>query len=177
MKTVTMLFGIISLALAVAAGPASAAGKGKGPRASLAAATVCDVVGSDLEVTIRLTDKTSGSGEAVVTGYTIDALAKTKKGRWDIDRDAYGDAVSGGGEGVNDDGNIETTFDLCDLDGSEKGLNAAASITYRLGDGSINSESRTIYNMCSDDPSTEEVEPAGIKLTSEILAGIDANCP
>ncbi len=86
MKTLRMhkktLIGVSTLALSLAllAGPASAVKKG--PRASVSVATVCAIDGSNLEVEIRVTDKTSGDAVPVVTGYVAKAVAKTAPGNW-----------------------------------------------------------------------------------------------
>ena len=165
----------LGLSLALIAAPASAAKKG--PRASLSAATVCELDGADLNVTIRLTDKTSGSGEALLTSYDINGLAKTVPGKWVDDRDTFATKSSVFTPATDVRSHTES-FNLCGLDlDSVKGLNASASISYRLNGGAINDETRTITNMCSDDPATIDlVEPAGIKLTSELIANIEAKC-
>ena len=65
-------------------------------------------------------------------------------------------------------------FNLC-LVHDAKAVNAAASITYDKD--SSGNDLRTIDNMCSDDPTTEEVEPAGIKLSPADLDAISILCP
>ena len=167
----------LGLSLALITAPVSAAKKG--PRASISAVTVCDISRDDFtgivdsakfNVTIRLTDKTSGSGIPIVKLWNVRALAKTERGNWDY-QEMFG-ALAGGPEADLSD--IEIMFDLCELDGSgAKAVNAAASITYDIDSGG---DPRTIENMCSDDPTTEEVEPAGIKLSPADLDAISNLC-
>ena len=162
----------LGLSLALLTAPVSAAKKG--PRASLSAATVCDISrdeftgivnSTEFNVTIKLTDKTSGSGTPVVTAWNVKALAKTGRGNWD--NQVMFDSASGGPEADLSD--IVVAFDLCKLGSDAKAVNAAASITYEINSGG---DPRTIENMCSDDPATEEVEPAGIKLSPADLDAI-----
>ncbi len=180
--------GVMALSLAFLAGPADAAGK-KGPRASVAAATVCDVVGSDLTVEIRARDKTSGDAVAVVSAWSIDALAKDDVGNWG------NQAIIGNASASGLSTPVPTTigpvaFSLCVADGlggfvinpvveGAKALNAMADTTYgRLNlDTLAVEDQRTIMNMCSDDPETVDVvEPSGIKLSDADIADIAAAC-
>ena len=166
----------LGLSLALVTAPVSAAKQG--PRASLSAATVCDISrdvngiidSKDFNVTIRLTDKTSGQGFPVVILWSVDALAKTGRGNWDS-QVMFGSA-DGGPEGDLSD-IVVGPFNLC-LVHDAKAVNAAASITYDKD--SSGNDLRTIDNMCSDDPTTEEVEPAGIKLSPADLDAISILC-
>jgi len=167
----------LGLSLAVITAPASAAKQG--PRASLSATTVCAVSrdeytgiidSSVFNVTIRFTDKTSGSGYPVVTVWNVMGLAKTARGNWD--NQVMFDSASGGAPGDLND--IVVPFDLCNLPIDAKAVNAAASITYEYSGGGY---PNTINNMCSDDPTTGEIEPAGIKLSPDDLLAIGYLCP
>jgi hypothetical protein len=173
----------------VSAQPPTHANK-QGPRASVSAATVCAIDGSDFTVEIRVYDKTSGEAIARVAAWSIDALAKTGQGNWSNET-VFGSAS----EGVLSLP-VPTTigperFSLCVLDGSglfyvinpiiaeAKGLNAVAATTYgRLNEATwVIEDQRTIMNMCSDDLMTlDVVEPSGIKLDAEAIAGIQAAC-
>ena len=183
--------------LALGAGQASANppdhANNMGPRASVSAATVCAIDGSDFTVEIRVYDKTSGDAIARVTEWSIDALAKIGPGNWDNQEKFAGASMSGLSLPV------PTTigpvsFSLCVLQPPSgayqyyainpvveeaKGLNAMAATTYgRLNqDTWVVEDQRTIMNMCSDDTETlDVVEPSGIKLTSQDIELIAAAC-
>ena len=122
----------LGLSLTLITAPVSAAKKG--PRASISAATVCDIPrdeftgiinSKDFNVTIRLTDKTSGRGFPVVTMWSVNALAKTERGNWG--HQVMFDSASGGPE--TDLQPIDIMFDLCELPPGAKAVNAAAMIT------------------------------------------------
>ncbi len=49
-----------------------------------------------------------------------------------------------------------------------------ATAVYGLQDGV--GESRTVMNMCSDDPETLDVEPSGIKLSATDIIEINQLC-
>jgi hypothetical protein len=164
MKKTSVL--VASIALALAAGQASAGNPGKGPRASLAAATVCSLDGNTLIVDINLYDKTSGSGNPLVTAWSVEAWAKTERGNWDNQVIMFGgDADYDASMSVPKGGMATISADpIAFIPGDDwKAVNANSKITYMI-EGDSNIEERTITNWCSDDPNTEEVEPAGIKL-------------
>ncbi|MHC4088783.1 MAG: hypothetical protein ACYSVY_00620 [Planctomycetota bacterium] len=181
---------VLVVSLAVGAGPVSAQPGKNGPRASVSAATVCAINGSDFTVEIRVRDKTSGDAIARVAAWSITVLAKTERGNWG-NQTRFGSA-SEGGVNLPVPATIgPVPFSLCVPDGSDvyhvinpiiaeaKGLNAMAETTYgRLNEDTMGVEDqRTIMNMCSDDPFTEDVvEPSGIKLNAEDIANIEAAC-
>lgn len=190
MRNRTNIFGwsVILLVILLASQPLLAQGK-KGPRASASAATVCDVVGSDFVVEVRVRDKTSGTAIPVLAAWNIDALYKSGRGPW-ANQTVF---ASSSDSGLTTP--IPTTigpiaFDLCIPDGlggfvinpqiaGAQGLNASADTTY----GNLNTDTgavedqRTIMNMCSDDLVTEDViEPSGIKLTGDVLDAISNAC-
>jgi len=190
----------LAVSLALGAGQVSAQrslfkqfGSGQGPRASVSAATVCAIDGSDFIVEIRVRDRTSGEAIPRVAAWSVDALAKTGRGNWDNQEKFAGTSLSGLSLPV------PTTigpvsFSLCVLQPPSgvyqyyainplveeaKGLNAMAATTY----GRLNQDTwavedqRTIMNMCSDDPETlDVVEPSGIKLTPQDIELIAAAC-
>ncbi|MDH3673102.1 MAG: hypothetical protein OES46_18390 [Gammaproteobacteria bacterium] len=179
---------VLVVSLAVAAGPVSA----KGSRASVSAATVCalDTSVPEFTVEIRVRDKTSGDAIARVAAWSITALAKTERGNW-RNQTLFGSASKGGLNLPVPTRIGPVPFSLCVPDGSgvyhvinpiiaeAKGLNAMAETTYgRLNEDTMDVEDqRTIMNMCSDDPFTEDVvEPSGIKLNAEDIANIEAAC-
>lgn len=172
--TAAALVTTLGLSMALLSAPVSAERGGinngpKGPQGSLGAATVCEIVDTTtFRVTIRLTDKSSGSGESVVTSATVDALAKTK-GNWN--NIVAFDTQSGAVNGLND---IVVDFDLCDSSVTTKAVNAEALIVYTAKEGA---EPRNIENRCSDDLDTiDVVEPAGIKLSPDDLMAINTAC-
>lgn len=175
---ITALTVALGLSLALLTVPVSA--MKKGPRASLSAATVCDISrdestgiinSTDFNVTIRLTDKTSGRGFPVVTLWSVNALAKTERGNWG--NQVRFDFAAGGPE--TDLQPIDIMFDLCELPPGAKAVNADAMITYDIDSGG---GPRDIENMCSDDPNTDDVEePAGIKLSPADREAISSLCP
>ena len=170
----------LGLSLALITAPVSAAKKGKGPRASISAVTVCDISrdevtgfvnSTEFDVTIRLTDKTSGSGIPIVKLWNVEAWAKIGRGNWD--NQVMFDALADGGPEGDLLPIVVGPFNLCLLPEGAKAVNAAATITYDFDSGD---DERTIENMCSDDPETDEVEPAGIKLSPADLVAINALC-
>ena len=181
-KTVAVA-GVLAFMLA---GQVSAKGK-KGPRASVSAATVCDIVDSDFTVEIRVRDKTSGNAIPRVTAWSITALAKTERGPWANQPDFGSESQTGLRLPVPVEiGPIP--FSLCVLNefkeyvinpviADAKGLNAMAEVTYGRADGDEVVDQRTIMNMCSDDPETLDIEePSGIKLTPADIKAIKDAC-
>ena len=171
--TAAALVTTLGLSMALLSAPVSAERGGinngpKGPQGSLGAATVCEIVNTTtFRVTIRLTDKSSGSGVPVVRSATVDALAKTT-GNWN--NIVAFDTESRDLDDLND---IVVDFDLCDSSDTTKAVNAEALIVYSAKDGA---EPRNIENRCSDDLATIEVEPAGIKLSPDDLMAINTAC-
>ena len=161
----------LGLSLALVTAPVSAAGKG--PRASVSVATTCSLDGTDFTVNVAVMDKTSGDAVAKVSAWGIAAVHR--------DRGEPGNASSTFGsasasfltEGVPF--TVSHTFSLCNGDAlrndltEARALNAEVSVTY-------GPPSRTVNNRCSDDPTTVEVEPAGIKLSPADLEAINALC-
>jgi len=166
------------LAVSLNSGPADAGnGKGKGPRAGLAAATVCAVDGTNLEVTSRLTNISTGNAIPDVISSTYTGLAKVTTGNWG--RQQFFDMANGDFTGlVFDTQDIHATLDLCELKNLgileiAKAVNVMATINYDRDGGG---DPKQIDNMCSDDPATDVVEPDGIGLTNAIVATIEAGC-
>ena len=172
--------------LVISASEVNAAGK-RGPRASVAAATVCAVDGSEFVVETRVRDKTSGDAIARVAARSVDALRKTRPGPWGQQEIFGSDSMSGLNESVPTV--LETSFSLCVLNAEglyvidpriaeAKGLNAMVKLTYGRLDEASNEvvDQRTIMNMCSDDPETDLVEPSGIKLDPSTIASIEDAC-
>lgn len=189
MRSTRIGFGISAIIVVtlLASQPLLAKGK-KGPRASATSATVCAVQGSDFTVRLTLRDKTSGDAIPILTAWSIDALAKTGKGRW-AQQEVFASASAGGlGVPIPNGGGVP--FLLCVPDGlggfvinpvieGAKGLNASTEVTYgRLNtDTGAVEDQRTIMNMCSDDPATEDVvEPSGIALDPIDIADIAIAC-
>ena len=171
--TAAALVTTLGLSMALLSAPVSAERGGinngpKGPQGSLGAATVCEIVDTTtFRVTIRLTDKSSGSGVPEVTSATVDALAKTT-GNWN--NIVAFDTQSGAVNVLND---IVVDFDLCGLLDTTKAVNAEALIVYTAKEGTV----RNIENRCSDDLMTLDVEePAGIKISPDDLILINDNC-
>ncbi len=176
----------LALSLAVAAGPAAAqnsnSGK-KGPRASVSAATVCALDGTDFTVEIRVRDKTSGDAIPLVSAWNVDAsyLERGEPGnQWQTFQSAGESGVQ-----LSVPTTISSTFSLCAATGGirpelvdARALNGLTLITYGKDDGAGGvADTRNINNKCSDDPETLEViEPAGIKLTEADIYFIDVAC-
>jgi len=170
----------IAAVLAVGITGAADAGNGKGPRASMVGVTVCAVNGTNLDVTAKLTNKSSGNAVPDVLSSTFTGLAKTATGNWDAQQ--MFDMADGDFTGlVYDTQDIHASLDLCRLKGLgileiTKAVNVMATVNYDRDGGG---DPKQIDNMCGDDPATEEVEPAGIALTNAIVAAIEdpLNCP
>lgn len=161
----------LGLSLALVTAPVSAAGKG--PRASVSVATTCSLDGTDFTVNVAVRDKTSGDAVAEVSAWDITAVHRDR-GEPGNASSPFGSASAGFlTEGVPF--TVSRTFSLCDGDAlrndltEARALNAEVSVTY-------GPPSRTVNNRCSDDPTTEEVEPAGIKLSPADLDAIDYLC-
>lgn len=155
--------------------PASAGGK-KGPRASVAALTTCAVNGTSLDVTVNVTDKTSGGASAVIDGYIITPVYKSHfvKGNTTTQIDGLGDS-SDANIPVNGGVTISKSYQLCDVLGAIptdlRAVGADVSVTYGKDDGADGvADTRTIVNSCSDDPATEEDEQATLKINYDELA-------
>ena len=166
----------LGLSLAVMTAPTSAAKKG--PQASVSVATTCSLDGTDFTVNVAVRDKTSGDAVAEVSKWDITAVHRDR-GEPGNTSYTFGSASEGSlTKGVPF--TVSRTFSLCgndalgndalreDLD-EARALNAEVSVTY-------GPPSRTVNNRCSDDPTTGEVEPAGIKLSPADLDAIDALC-
>jgi hypothetical protein len=166
------------LAVGVTGGAAMAekGGNKQGPQPSLFATTVCAVDGTNLNVTVRLTDITSGDAELVVGASTFLGVVKTK-GNWD--RQQPFDLANGVFDPA--DFEIDATLDLCRLNELEAGdvmsldamkaVNVESTINYNKVGGDVN-DLKSINNRCADDPNTLETEAAGIRLTDEILDAV-----
>jgi hypothetical protein len=161
----------LGLSLAVMTAPASAAKKG--PQASVSVATTCSLDGTDFTVNVAVRDKTSGDAVAEVSAWDITAVHRDR-GEPGNTSYTFGSASAGSlTEGVPF--TVSRTFSLCDgvelrNDLNEaRALNAEVSVTY-------GPPSRTVNNRCSDDPTTEEVEPAGINLSPADLDAINYLC-
>jgi len=160
----------LGLSLALITAPVSAAKQG--PRASVSVATTCSLDGTDFIVNVAVRDKTSGDAVAEVSAWEIRAVYKDRGAPGNTSYD-FGSVSETGSESVPF--MVSRTFSLCDngalrddLD-EARALNAEVSVTY-------GPPSRTVNNRCSDDPTTGEVEPAGIKLSPADLDAIDALC-
>jgi hypothetical protein len=171
---------VLALAAVVAGGAQAQSGK-QGPRASVSVATVCSLnkaVPPTLDVELRVRDKSSGTAKAEVRQWSISALAKTDSGKWSaLDQFAQAGETLSPGTAVPPTGlSIKRSFPLCSLPDNTRGLNAMATVVYGLQGGG--GESRTVMNMCSDDPETFDViEPSGVKLSANDLNDIAMLCP
>lgn len=164
-----------ALSLASYAMPASAGGK-KGPRASVAALTTCAVNGTSLDVTVNVTDKTSGDAIAVIDAYSITPVYKSlsQKGNQTMQIDGLVDS-SDTNVPVNSGVTISKSYQLCDvladIPTDLRAVGADVSVTYGKDDGAGGvADTRTIINSCSDDPATEEDEQATLKINYDELA-------
>lgn len=169
---------LVLLALAITVGlsiTTSVNAAKKGPRASVQATTVCELDGTDLNITVNVTNKTSGDAVAVIDEYSVTPTYKSldKKGNVMTAIDGLGDS-SGTDIVVNNGVSITHSYQLCSyllsLPTDLRALNAEASVSYGKDDGQGGvADVRTIVNSCSDDPATEEIEPAGIKISYDEL--------
>lgn len=176
----TSIIGVTLLATLATMSLAADAQNRKGPRASVDVVTVCALnkANATFDVELRVSDKTSGSATPIVTAYSISALAKTQTGNWES-QEAFA-VINKSGLTQAVPATIKESFSLCsggainEIVGRSKGLNAMATTTYMADE---TGESRTVMNMCSDDPATLDViEPAGIKLTGNDLNDISNAC-
>jgi len=194
MKTIinSSLTAACAVALLVASGASNAApGNGQGPRGSVAAATVCQVDGSDFLVEIRVRDKTSGSATAAVAAWSASAIYKDT-GNWNnasvlatnsassltlaVPTTIAAGAFSLCSPAFDSSGQIVGYEINPDIAGA-KGLNVNATVTYGTLSGTSVNDQRTIMNSCSDDLDTlDVVEPEGIKLTWDVLVAISDAC-
>ena len=181
MKQAT-IFTVAIVGLGLLLAPVAAnAGGGKGPRASVSVATVCALDGTDFTVELRIRDKTSGDAIPLVTAWNIDFSYLTRGvpgNQWQTFS-----SDSEGGIQLGVPVTITSTSSLCAFGGGiraelddARAINGLAEVTYGTQRGTSVVDERTIRNRCSDDPMTEAIEPAGIKLTAADLAAIDAAC-
>lgn len=182
----------LALALVIGVGAAEAESKKKGPRAGLAASTTCAIVGDKLEVSVELTDNSSGGGivQPHIRSWEIEGLAKTGRGNWDepmlhigddiefdFDPEVYAVGVPFD-EFVNPDpeeADIVVYFDLCNLKDEEKMKAVSGSFEIKFTrDEDFPFEERTVENMCTDTDRDDGINEGGQKMTA---AMIDALCP
>ena len=176
---ISKLIGTSAVAALLTVGMAAhaAPGNGKGERASLYAPTVCAVEGTNLEVITRLHNTSSGNAIPDVVSTTYVGLAKVGKGNWGNQQPfdmAAGDFVGL----VFDYAESHASLDLCQLKDLgildySKAVNVMATINYDRDSGG---DPKSISNMCSDDLTTDVVEPDGIALTGAMIAAIEAGC-
>lgn len=170
---------LVLLALAITVGlsiTTSVNAAKKGPRASVKSTTVCELDGTTLNVKINITNNTSGDAIAMIDAYSITPSYKSLsiKGKTTTAIPGLGDA-SGTNIVVNNGVTISHSYSLCDsilsLPTDLRSITAESSVSYGKDDGASGvTDVRTIINSCSDDPTTEVVEPAGIKINYDELA-------
>ena len=153
-----------ALLLSVVLSGSAIAGPGKGPQSSAAVFTVCEIdeVNGELDVSILITDKSSGVAKAVLETVEVEGLQKEKGRNWKTLGSTWTNAETCMDEYDNDIGPIEIgktchiSLDICTgLDkGVSKSLNAETTLTL-TGTSSKNEYT----SKCKDDPATDDGDP------------------
>ncbi|MDH5179466.1 MAG: hypothetical protein OEY07_07350 [Gammaproteobacteria bacterium] len=147
-----------------------------GPRAGVNVQTTCALTNGNLDVTVNVTDKTSGSAVAVVDAYSISPAYKSQADKGNTTTAIPGMAVgSDTNMLVNSGLTIKHSVDLCEalsvLPTDLRAVNADVAVSFGADDGAGGvADVRTIVNSCSDDPTTEVIEPSGIRVNYDELA-------
>ena len=160
----TSITALAAMLLSVVFSGSAIAGPGKGPQSSAAVFTVCkiDEANGEIDVSILLTDKSSGAAKAVLETVEIEGLQKEKGRNWNTLGSMWTNAETCMDEYGNDIGPIEigktchVSLDICaglDADVS-KSLNAETTLTLT---GSSSKDKYT--SKCKDDPATDDGDP------------------
>ena len=142
-------------ASAVAGGKGNGPKDGNGPQSSLAVQNICKInpVTEMLDVTITLTDKSSGVASADVMTATLQGLQKEKRPTW------YPLGEAGELVGIEAGDKVTTSIPICNqisnpLNADSKALNAITVVTLEG-----NSSKEEYLSRCKDDPATDDGDP------------------
>jgi hypothetical protein len=172
---------VLAAALVVGAVQVSAQPGKKGPRASLLSSTTCTLElndGADLVITTTLTNKSSGNTiPELRDGSSIQGTYKEQGVPGNVSEELNDPAIIGSLPiDVNSQLVVEATYDLCELSddvANARELNGTATMIYGISGGG--GETRIIWNRCTDDPDTWDVNEGGIKV-AEVIDDIIAAC-
>lgn len=141
-------------------------GNKQGPQASIDVFTVChiDDAAGELIVDITITDKNAGTdkAQAVLDSVIVQGLKKFRGNEWMHSDDSWdnlmGDTCEDGSAVM-----IGTTctvrLDICSSLGNARAVNAETSVTVQGP-----SSKDTYLSRCKDDPATDEVDEAVLKV-------------